>query len=122
MKNLRYTSLLSLGISLSLSINLTAAENSKDKEPPVVTPGKHAGQAPSDAIILFDGSNLAQWESVKGGPAKWDLKDGVMTVNRSGDHRTKETFGDVQLHIEWASPSEVKGNGQGRGNSGVYLQ
>ena len=114
--------LLTIGISLGLNLSLQGAESPKDVEPPVVTPGKRVGQAPSDAIVLFDGTNLDQWESVKGGPAKWDLKDGAMTVNRSGDHRTKQVFGDVQLHIEWATPSEVKGEGQGRGNSGVYLQ
>ena len=102
--------------------SLRAAENADASEPKVVTPGHHNNQPPSDAIVLFDGESLANWESVKGGPAKWDLKAGAMVVNRSGDVRTKETFGDAQLHIEWATPKEVKGKGQGRGNSGVYLQ
>ncbi|MFY0650985.1 MAG: DUF1080 domain-containing protein [Cyclobacteriaceae bacterium] len=77
---------------------------------------------PSDAIVLFDGSNLDEWESDKGGSAKWELKDNAMTVNGTGGIKTKRSFGDVQLHIEWRTPSVVKGEGQGRGNSGVFLQ
>lgn len=107
----------------SIAIDVShAAANPEDKEPVVVTPGSQPGEPPSDAIILFDGSNLNNWESVKGGPAKWHLENGAMVVSRSGDIRTKEIFGDVQLHIEWASPKKVVGDGQGRGNSGVYLQ
>jgi len=88
-------------------------------EPRAIEPGP----PPSDAIILFDGSDLAQWKSAKdGGPAKWEIKDGVMTVNGTGSISTKREFGDCQLHVEWASPAEVKGEGQGRGNSGIYLQ
>lgn len=99
-----------------------AADNAANQEPPIVTPGAMPSQAPSDAIVLFDGSSFDQWESVNGGPVKWEIKDGAMVVNRSGNVRTKETFGDVQLHIEWATPDKVVGEGQGRGNSGVYLQ
>lgn len=89
--------------------------------PVVVTPGQ--GMAPpSDAIVLFDGSNLGEWESVKGGPARWALDNGAMTVTPgNGDIRTKRGFGSVQLHIEWRSPEVVKGEGQGRGNSGIFL-
>ena len=88
-------------------------------EPRVIEPGP----PPSDAIILFDGTDLAQWKSAKdGGPAKWEIKDGIMTVNGTGSISTKREFGDCQLHVEWASPAEVKGEGQGRGNSGIYLQ
>ncbi len=83
----------------------------------------NAGPPPSDAIILFNGTDLSQWKSDKGGgPAKWDIKDGAMTVNGTGSISTRREFGDCQLHVEWASPSEVKGQGQGRGNSGIYLQ
>ncbi len=93
--------------------------------PPVVTPGKN-GSAPSDAIVLFDGSNLDAWESTRGegGAAPWTInRDGSMTVaNRTGDIRTIQSFGDVQLHIEWRSPKEVMGKGQSRANSGVFLQ
>lgn len=81
------------------------------------------GQAPSDAVILFDGSNFDAWEHLDGSPVKWELVDGAMqVVGGSGNIRTKQKFGDVQLHIEFATPSEVKGNGQGRGNSGIFFQ
>ncbi len=88
-------------------------------QPPVVTPGAHAGAAPSDATVLFDGSSLDAFE---GGP--WALEDGVMTVNGSGQIKTKESFGDCQLHVEWRSPMQKEGQnlrGQGRHNSGVFF-
>jgi hypothetical protein len=85
--------------------------------PPVVTPGTRGG-APSDAIILFDGKDLSHWT-----PAKWKVQKGYMeVVPKAGDIATREKFGDVQLHIEWATPALVKGTSQGRGNSGVFLQ
>src|SRR5207237_6596793 len=88
-------------------------------EPPVVDPGP----PPADAIILFNGKDLAAWRSEKGGgPARWEIKDGVATVNGTGSIATKQEFGDCQLHVEWASPAKVSGEGQGRGNSGIYLQ
>lgn len=94
----------------------------KGPEPKVIDPGPVGGPG-SDAIVLFDGTDLSKWKSEKGnGEAKWTVKDGVATVNGSGSILTKDEFGDCQLHVEWASPAEVKGNGQGRGNSGVYLQ
>ncbi len=93
------------------------------KEPPIVTPGKANSEPPSDAIVLFDGKNLASWRSVNdAGEAKWKVKDGYVEVAPgTGDIATREGFGDCQLHIEWATPSEVKGEGQERGNSGVFL-
>jgi hypothetical protein len=97
--------------------------------PPVVTPGATPGAAPSDAVVLFDGRDLSRW--VHHGTAagnttlldpKWVLKDGYFeTGARTGSLYTREGFGDVQLHIEWASPAIVSGNSQGRGNSGVFL-
>jgi prepilin-type processing-associated H-X9-DG protein len=96
-------------------------------QPKVVTPGtfssvEQAGKPPSDAVILFDGTDLSKWESGDGTPAKWAVKEGFMEVVPSGGEiRTKEQFGDCQLHIEWAAPREVKGDSQGRGNSGVFL-
>ena len=90
-------------------------------EPAIVNPGP-VGGPPSDAIVLFDGRDLSHWISVKGGEAKWLVKDGVLTiVPHSGNIATKQEFGDVQLHLEWATPAEVIGEGQGRGNSGVFL-
>lgn len=91
---------------------------------PVVTPATDS-TPPSDAIVLFDGKNLDEWISVKDSTeAKWILNnDGSMTVkDKSGDIQTKKNFGDIQLHIEWKSPSEVQGENQSRGNSGVFLQ
>jgi hypothetical protein len=81
------------------------------------------GEPPSDAIILFDGKDLSKWVSVKdGSPARWKVENGYMeVVAGTGDIQTVEEFGDCQLHIEWAAPAEVRGEGQGRGNSGVFL-
>ena len=95
--------------------------------PPVVTPGTEMPgggfTAPSDAIILFDGKDLSAWESPKGGPAEWDVHDGVFTVNKKkGDIQTKQKFTDFQLHIEWRVPENITGESQLRGNSGVYMQ
>ena len=99
--------------------------------PPVVTPAGRAGGAPSDAIVLFDGTSLAKWAAAKLGDgvavsadaARWKVEDGYAeVVPGAGDIATKEKFGDVQLHVEWAAPAIVKGNSQGRGNSGVFLQ
>lgn len=92
-----------------------------EKEPRVIEPGPPGGP-PSDAIVLFNGADLSQWKGENGQEPKWKVENGVATVNGTGSILTKEEFGDVQLHVEWASPAEVKGDGQGRGNSGVYLQ
>ncbi|NNJ25753.1 3-keto-disaccharide hydrolase [Alienimonas chondri] len=86
------------------------------KEPAVVTPGETAADPPSDAIILFGGTDLSAW---KGGE-KWEVKHGVATT-KGGTIATKQKFGDVQVHLEFRTPAEVKGNGQGRGNSGLHL-
>jgi hypothetical protein len=93
-------------------------------EPRAVKPGAEPSGAPSDAIILFNGSNLEEWVSAKdASAANWTLADGAMTVKPgAGDIMTKRSFGDCQLHLEFASPTVVKGEGQGRGNSGVFLQ
>lgn len=102
----------------------TLAADSKDTPPPVVTPAatfSHGAGAPADAVVLFDGKDLSAWKGENGGEPKWKLIEGAMQVN-GGGMMTKEEFGDIQLHLEWASPSEVKGDGQGRGNSGVYFQ
>jgi hypothetical protein len=90
-------------------------------QPAIVTPGGH-GSPPSDAVVLFDGASLAAWQSAKGGAAGWKVENGYMeVVPKSGDIRTEQEFGDCQLHVEWAAPSEVKGDSQGRGNSGVFM-
>jgi len=91
--------------------------------PAVVTPGATDGAPPSDAIVLFDGSNLDQWVSVKDkSPAKWIVANGVLTVDKkTGNIETKRSFKNYQLHIEWRIPADVTGQDQGRGNSGVFL-
>jgi hypothetical protein len=90
--------------------------------PRVVTPG--IGSAPpSDAVVLFDGRNLAEWQHEDGSAGKWAVSNGAMTVIKgAGAIHTKRTFGDCQLHIEWRTPAQVEGEGQERGNSGVFLQ
>jgi len=97
--------------------------DSNRPQPRVVTPGERLGDPPSDAIILFDGTDLSNWVSSKdGGPARWKVENGYMeVVAGTGDIQTKEHFGDCQLHIEWMAPAEVKGESQGRGNSGVFM-
>lgn len=84
-------------------------------ERPVVTPGENGGP-PSDAVVLFDGNDLSAWKNAD----RWTIEDGAMVTGR-GDIQTKESFGDCQLHIEWSAPLPVSGEGQGRGNSGVFL-
>lgn len=105
------------------ALNQAGAADSGEIPPPKDEPRiMDPGPPPSDAIVLFDGKDLSHWKSDKdGGPARWEVKDGYAVVNRTGGISTRENFGDCQLHIEWASPEEVKGSGQGRGNSGVYL-
>ena len=92
-----------------------------DPEVKVITPGT----IPSDAIILFDGKDLSNWESAKdGSPAAWKVADGKMTVvGGKGNISTKEKFTNYQLHIEWQSPIEPETlKSQGKGNSGVFMQ
>ena len=105
-----------------------AVHDGNRPQPKVVMPGTFSsadqpGKPPSDAVILFDGTDLSGWESAKdGGPAKWLVKDGIMQVEpKSGDLRTKAKFGDCQLHVEWAAPREVVGDSQGRANGGIFL-
>ncbi len=91
-------------------------------EPKVITPGKAASEAPSDAIILFNGTSASAWQHKNAADAKWLVADNVLTAKAgTGDIQTKQKFGDCQLHIEWRTPAEVKGEGQGRGNSGIFL-
>jgi hypothetical protein len=107
---------------LSLTVLTFAAASglaAPEGEPRVIDPGP----PPADAIVLFDGKDLSQWKNDDGGgPAKWEVKDGAAVVNGTGGISTKQGFGDCQLHIEWATPAEAKGEGQDRGNSGVYMQ
>ena len=100
----------------------------KKPQPTVITPGAEStqqvpGTAPSDAVVLFDGKDLSNWTStVAGEPTKWILDNGTLSpVKGSGMIQSKKEFGSCQLHIEWATPEKVEGDGQGRGNSGVFL-
>lgn len=114
-------------IATTQSINWSLAQNDPktteiwEPVPQKVKPGTD-GSPPSDATILFNGEDLSAFESVKGGPAKWKLADGAMTVAPgTGAIRTKQKFADCQLHIEWRSPVDDNDEGQGKGNSGVFL-
>lgn len=93
--------------------------------PPVVDPGP-AGEpapAPDDAVVLFDGADLSAWERAAGGDAGWTVRDdGSMEVKAgTGDIQSRSVFGDCQLHVEWMAPAGAAGDGQGRGNSGVFF-
>ena len=96
--------------------------DSNRPHPPVVTPAPAGAPvaAPSDAIVLFAGKDISQWTG-NGDKAQWKLADDYMEVNGTGTVRTRREFGDCQLHIEWQAPAEVKGDSQGRGNSGVFF-
>lgn len=126
--NMQRKALLLLGLLLAVAGLFAQEIPPKASEvwepvPPVVTPGQGT-TAPSDAIILFDGKSAGEWEMVNdGSPLKWEVADGAMTVKpKTGAIRTKRSFGDFQLHIEWRAPSKIEGEGQGRGNSGIFLQ
>lgn len=134
------TIVLCLGLATAVSLPLAnAAEKAKEPwelslatevwepVPPVVT--VDAKGIPSDAQVLFNGKNLDLWQSAETGPAKWKLVDGAMeVVPKTGDIKTKESFCDVQLHVEWMTPTKITGDdgklleSQGRNNSGVFLQ
>lgn len=116
-----------------LSMNTASAQESKDPkatevwqpEPKIVAPGTAGNAAPpADAIVLFDGTNLDEWESADdaGAPARWTLADGAVTVKKgTGNIQTKRAFTDYQLHLEWRIPGNITGEGQARGNSGLFL-
>ena len=91
--------------------------------PRVVAPGASESAPPADAIVLFDGRDLAGWEASKDhSPARWDVHDGVLTVDKtSGNIQTRQRFRNYQLHLEWQIPKDITGEGQARGNSGVFL-
>jgi hypothetical protein len=91
--------------------------------PKVITPGNTPLDAPSDAVVLFDGKNLDQWVTVKDkSPAMWTVANGLLTVNKAtGNIETKRSFTNYQLHIEWKIPQNISLTGQARGNSGIFL-
>jgi hypothetical protein len=99
----------------------------KRPTPTVITPGTSStqdapGKPPSDAVVLFDGSDLSKWQSEDGSPAKWKVENGYMeVVAKTGYIHTKDSFGDCQLHVEFSEPVPPHGESQERGNSGVFL-
>lgn len=106
---------------------MTWPQHSMDRpKPPVIATGTLAAPVPppSDAVILFDGSNLSRWNStgVNAGPPQWKVENGYMeVVAGTHDIESKQAFGDLQLHVEWMAPTPAEGEGQERGNSGVFL-
>lgn len=108
--------------AMALGLGLSSAMHAADPaaEPPVVDPGPIGG-TPSDAIVLFDGKDLSSFRGQNRPEPQWKLENGIMETTPTGGLFSKQEFGDCQLHVEWASPSEVKGEGQGRGNSGIYF-
>lgn len=112
-------SILSVAV-FSAAANVISAQEWKSgvdwQEPPLVTPGATNDAPPSDAVVLFDGTNLDQW--IDGG--NWKIEDGVAIPQKS-QIVSKQHFGDMQLHVEWTAPTEIRGEGQGRGNSGLFL-
>lgn len=129
MKSESITRLTVAGLAVALASALVAQQQKSKPEdtevwtpvPPVVTPGE-TGAAPSDATVLLGKDGLGAWGDGKGGAAKWDFADGVATVKQgAGDIVSKASFGSCQVHLEWRTPSVVKGDGQGRGNSGLFF-
>lgn len=107
-----------LSLLAALSLLTAAACYSQDGAPPVVS--ALPCEAPSDAIVLFDGDDLDNWQHRDGSPAGWKLVDGAMEVTEGGIV-TRQKFGDMQLHLEFRMPAPPVGEGQDRGNSGVYI-
>lgn len=108
-------------IPLEKRIQMAEKTESWAYTPPVVSVGQNG--VPSDAVLLI-GDDLSQWESTKGGAAPWSISDGIATVSPGrGDIRTKQSFCDMQLHVEWKTPTQVEGLvGQQRNNSGIFIQ
>ena len=109
--------------ALFLSVQAQKPEDTEDwsRKPEIVTPGKGT-LPPSDAIVLYaNAEDASKWESDKGGPIEWEAGENLTVAPRTSSIHTKQAFGDCQLHIEWRTPMEVVGNGQGRGNSGIFL-
>jgi 3-keto-disaccharide hydrolase len=121
-----------LAALIAAATNICAQQATKGKPeetevwepvPRVVTPGATNSDAPSDAIVLFNGKNLDEWVSARDkSPAQWTVADGILTVNKTGGNiETKRAFKNYQLHLEWRIPENITGSGQARGNSGVFL-
>ncbi|NTS40339.1 DUF1080 domain-containing protein [Flavisolibacter sp. BT320] len=126
-----YKKLIFFSATLLLLSRVDAQQKAKPEDtefytpvPKTVDPGSMASPVPSDAIVLFDGTSDAKWVNGKDTTkaSGWTVQNGVLKVNKqAGDIRTKESFTDYQLHLEWRVPEHITGKGQGRGNSGIFL-
>src|SRR5687767_6678297 len=136
-----HTKLFAFGLlSAAIALTLRAAEGYKDTplipgtkwhvhdsdrpHPRILAPGasfSHGAPPPADAVALFDGKDFSKWQTPEGGEVKWKIENGYMETTKTGRIRTKDEFGDFQLHLEFATPSKVEGSGQGRGNNGVNI-
>ena len=126
-----YITIVTLSTIFSLPSLTHAQEKAKHEDtefytpvPKVIIPGKTNSDAPSDAIILFDGKNLDQWvmTSDRSQTAQWKVEKGMFTVDKkTGNIETKQSFNNYQLHLEWKIPANITGEGQARGNSGLFL-
>ena len=120
--NFRLLAALTCSAILATAQDAWRVHDTNRPNPPVVTPAQAPGGPPSDAVILFDGSNLDQFESQRGGRATWPVENGYFVVKpNSGSIQTKRAFGDCQIHVEWASPNPPQGVDQMRGNSGLII-
>ncbi|MBW7998159.1 MAG: DUF1080 domain-containing protein [Candidatus Glassbacteria bacterium] len=107
-----------LSLLAALSLLTFSVCFTQDKAPAVIS--ALPGNVPSDAVVLFDGTGLDAWQHPDGSPASWKLAGGAMTVTEGG-LVTKAEFGDVQIHLEFCMPAPAAGEGQDRGNSGIYI-
>jgi hypothetical protein len=119
---------LAISIAAASSASAWAQTDPKATEqwepvPKVVSPGKQNSAPPSDAIVLFDGHDLSKWEASKDhSPPHWKVHDGVLTVDKNtGNIQTRQKFRNYQIHLEWQVPKGITGDGQARGNSGMYV-
>ena len=127
-KNIFLTAALVAAVSISnaqtnseaLRLGGVIKKKKEDPQPTVIDPGG-PGKAPSDAIVLFDGKDLSKFRGERKPEPGWKIDNGVMESTPPGGIFSKEEFADCQVHVEFATPSNVKGDGQSRGNSGVYL-
>ena len=112
-----------LPLAALLVVSLPMAAQKSDAQPKAVVPGALPGQAPSDAVVLFDGTDTAAWVYKDGRPAQWPVVNGILTCKSgTGNIYSKMKFGNAQIHVEFATPDMPNAKGQARGNSGVYLQ
>jgi hypothetical protein len=130
----RFGTMMAVVLAMALAQSSALAEQKQEYEvhdmrrpqpvavTPVVPASDEPARPPSDAIVLFDGTDLSKWKQKGDGEAQWKVEDGALVVApRKGDIESKEHFRDVQVHLEWQHPADMKGEGQGRGNSGIFL-